>query len=184
MCEEEPPVKALKFLQTQVASAVDHNNAKETEIFRSLLTHLLSPSPAVAPTSPSDSRPSTSSGSTVSSVEHEDTRETSPRPIKRSRAGKESTESGVWTSEISPAAAGADVSPSFLVGGTERLKEVTDPLEALFRGEDAQPTLSGPRYSQRTEVFENILSFISENEKQPTGSLLDLVEKDRCRIIV
>lgn len=192
MCEEEPPVKALKFLQIQVASVVDHSNPKETEIFRALLTHLLSPSPAISP-STSESRPSTSSassssestssGSTLSSVDHEDTRETSPRPVKRSRAGKESfAESEVWTSELS-AAADQSSFHSFLVGGAERLKDMTDPLESLVRGQDAESTLSGPRYSRRTEVFENILNFISENEKQPTGSLLDLVDKDRCRTI-
>uniref|UniRef100_A0A8H7Y6Q3 Muskelin N-terminal domain-containing protein n=1 Tax=Psilocybe cubensis TaxID=181762 RepID=A0A8H7Y6Q3_PSICU len=193
MCEAEPPVKALKFLQTQVASVVDHSNTKEAEIFRALLTHLLSPSPAISP-STSESRPSTSSsssssssssestssGSTASFVGHEDTRENNPRPVKRSRAGKESrAESEIWTSELSTDATLSSFS-SVLVGGADRLKGMTDPLEVLIRGQQAsEVTLSGPRYSQRTEVFENILNFISDNEKQPDDSLLDLVEKDR-----
>jgi muskelin len=41
LCEEGPPVQALKFLQTEVAAIVDHSTP-ETEVFRTLLTHLLS----------------------------------------------------------------------------------------------------------------------------------------------
>ncbi|KDR67554.1 hypothetical protein GALMADRAFT_258218 [Galerina marginata CBS 339.88] len=176
MCEEAPPVKALSFLQTQVSSVVDHANIKETEIFRSLLTHLLAPPPTP---SALESRPSSSSsGSTVGSLEHEDTRESSNRPTKRSRGATESSEGGVWTNELS---ATSDDPPAFLSGGAQRLRETTDQLEAIIRGEDAEPPLSGPRYSQRTEVFESILKFITESEKQPEDSLLDLVEKDRCR---
>ncbi|KIJ18371.1 hypothetical protein PAXINDRAFT_179243 [Paxillus involutus ATCC 200175] len=43
MCEEQPAVKALRYLQTDVPEVVDHNNPEETSIFRSLLTHLLAP---------------------------------------------------------------------------------------------------------------------------------------------
>jgi len=39
--------------------------------------------------------------------------------------------------------------------------------------------LSGTRFTQRTEVFEGLLKFVSDEEKQPSESLLDIVEKDR-----
>ncbi|KAF8971232.1 Muskelin N-terminus-domain-containing protein [Flammula alnicola] len=183
MCEEEAPVKALNFLQTQVSSVVDHSNAKETEIFRSLLTHLLSP--ASMSSSSLHSRVSSSASmasgsslsSSASSVEHEDSREVSNRPLKRSRAEREG--SGVWTNELSE-----DDSPKFMGGGMQRLRDMTDPLEAVIRGEDGESLLTGARYSQRTEVFESILKFVEDGEKQPSESLLDLVERDRCRVDV
>ena len=70
------------------------------------------------------------------------------------------------------------------------LRDLVDPLEAIIRDGGAEgatePTpslssLTGARYSQRTEVFEGILDFITDGEKQPSESLLDLIERDRCR---
>jgi len=189
MCEEESPVKALNFLQIQVSSVVDHSNTKETEMFRLLLTHLLtpSPSPLLSSSSKGQSRPhSTSTPSSASSIEHEDSREVSTRPTKRSRAERE--DSGVWTNEIPVEGDSFEVG-----GGAQMLRDMVDPLEAIIRGgvgggegvaESSSATMStlmGARYSQRTEVFEGILNFINDGEKQPSESLLDLVERDRCR---
>jgi hypothetical protein len=189
MCEEESPVKALEFLQTQVSSVVDHGNAKETEIFRSLLTHLLTPSllPLSAPAegrSGRSSTPTSSSSNTSSGLEHEDSREISPRPKKRSRAERKN--SGEWTNEIPVEGNSFDIS-----GGVQMLRDLVDPIEAIIRDgggtegvTEPAPSLSsltGARYSQRTEVFEGILSFITDGEKQPSESLLDLIERDRCR---
>ena len=42
MCEEQPAVKALRYLQTEVSEVVDHTDPEETSVFRSLLAHLLS----------------------------------------------------------------------------------------------------------------------------------------------
>ncbi|THH12462.1 hypothetical protein EW146_g7673 [Bondarzewia mesenterica] len=42
MCSDTPPVKALKFLQTEVSEVVDHSSPGETSTFRHLLSHLLS----------------------------------------------------------------------------------------------------------------------------------------------
>lgn len=44
ICEDASPIKALNFLQTEVSSVVDHQDPHESEIFRTLLTYLLSPS--------------------------------------------------------------------------------------------------------------------------------------------
>jgi len=187
MCEEESPVQALNFLQNQVSSVVDHSNAKETEVFRSLLTHLLTPSllPPSSPSEGSSGRSPTSASSpsnTTSGLEHEDSREVSPRPKKRSRP--ERKDSGVWTNEIPVEGDSLDVG-----GGVQTLRDVVDPLEAIIRDgaegvTEPAPSLSsltGARYSQRTEVFEGILAFITDGQKQPSESLLDLIERDRCR---
>jgi len=184
MCEEESPVKALNFLQTQVSTVVDHSNAKETEIFRSLLTHLLTPSLLPPPSSSEGHSASSSSSSNTSGLEHEDSREVSTRPRKRSRG--ERKDSDGWTNEIPVEGDSFDIS-----GGVQMLRDVVDPLEAIIRDEGkeegvAEPTsslsaLTGARYSQRTEVFEGILGFITDGEKQPSESLLDLIERDRCQ---
>lgn len=175
MCEEEAPVKALSFLQTQVSSVVDHTDTKETEVFRSLLTHLLSPPP----------RPSSSASVASSSqARREESRESSGRPRKRSRASS-SDGSWDWASERSPHSSSSPSPSRYADGGeTRRLRDMADPLESAVGGSDSGdgPLLSGARYSQRTEVFESVLKFIVDDEKQPSQSLLDLVERDRCRV--
>lgn len=200
MCEESPPVRALNFLQNEVSSVVDHRSAEEAEIFRSLLTHLLAPAPVPPDTtekmvsmstpshhhrhSPSHSPNSSNSTTTTASLEHEDSRESSSRPRKRSRGDpEEGSECGIWTNEIAE-----DDSQGFSNGGsTQRLWDMVDPLEAMIRGEgngggahpEPQSQLTGARYTQRTEVFEHLLKFIADSEKQPSDSLLDLVGGDR-----
>ncbi|KAJ3512938.1 hypothetical protein NLJ89_g3235 [Agrocybe chaxingu] len=125
MCEELPPVKALGFLQKEVASVVDHTNAQEEEIFRSLLTHLLSPPPWALSEKEKDNTKASSgslmsvtSESNSSTVEHEDSPSSSD------------SESGTWTNEITTS---ADVdSPSFVRGigsSIQKIRDVADPLE-------------------------------------------------------
>ena len=198
MCEEVPPIRALNFLQNEVSSVVDHRSAEETAMFRSLLTHLLAP-PVPVPThttekmasmstsshhdrhSPSHSS-DLSSSTTTTALEHEDSRESSSRPKKRSRSDPdEGSEGDVWTSEIAE-----DYSQGLGNGSSsQRLRDMVDPLEAMIRREDdcggggggapGVSRLTGARYSQRTEVFEYLLKFIADSEKQPSDSLLDLV---------
>ena len=48
MCKEQPAVKALRYLQTEVSDVVDHTNPGETSVFQSLLMHLLSPSAVIS----------------------------------------------------------------------------------------------------------------------------------------
>ncbi|KAF9526572.1 Muskelin N-terminus-domain-containing protein [Crepidotus variabilis] len=100
-----------------------------------------------------------------------------------------SEESGVWTNEIpadlpvdenAPALDGKSP-PSSATSSTfeaRHLREVVDPIESNIRGEDAQKErpLSGTRYTERTEVFEALLKFVDEGERQPKESLLDLVD--------
>ena len=143
-----PQIQALAFLQGEVASVVDHSDAAETEIFRSLLTHLLTPrSPTLVPkTYPS---------------EHED----SP-PRKRSRANTPEDDS--WTNDITR------IAPKPRVTGMEwvdpqALRSVQDPLEP--GGEE----MGEERFRQRSELFETLLEYVSAGAKQPDGSLMNLI---------
>jgi hypothetical protein len=56
MAALEPPVRALKFLQSEVSEVVDHDDPDEGAIFRGLLEHLLESKP---PTFAVDMQPST-----------------------------------------------------------------------------------------------------------------------------
>jgi len=180
MCEDSAPLKALQFLQTEVSSVVDHKNAKETEVFRSLLMHLLSLPPPPSPTTtteatepppemvrtPSDSSESTGSESTATSL-----REGSTRPRKRSRGSG----NWGWTNELGLEDEGEAGSPDVGVrSSVQALRGVPDPIEG-----PAGEELSAERYAQRMEVFEGLLEFVGdgEGEKQPSESLLDLVER-------
>ncbi|KAK0240471.1 Muskelin N-terminus-domain-containing protein [Armillaria nabsnona] len=145
MSETVSQVKALAFLQTDVSSVVDHNDPTETELFRSLLTHLLTPQP---PALVAQKYPS----------EHED----SP-PRKRSRPNTPEDDTEVWTNEV------AIKSPM------ERLSISGD---LLRRAAEPEGEVDAERFKQRTEVFEELLGYVSSDAKQPDGSLLDMVDAD------
>jgi hypothetical protein len=51
-------------------------------------------------------------------------------------------------------------------------------VEELRARDDVSPPVSGARYAQRMGVLENLLEFISEEHKQPSGNLLDMVDRD------
>lgn len=157
MCEDMPPIKALSFLQTDVFAVVDHSDPVETDVFRSLLTHLLSPAPS---SSSSPSPPQESS-------EHAD----SP-PRKRSRSN---TPDGRWTDQLDDD--DESTTNSTRTVDPNALKDIEDPIENHARGGDAGK-LTSKRFSQRDEIFESLLEFVSEGDKQPQGSLLDMVDGD------
>ena len=196
MCQDSNPVKALGFLKTKVYEVVDHSNPKETETFRSLLTHLLSP-PTPKSLSPraSQAGSSESAGGESSHMDHD------TRSRKRSRSDiEDDEESGEWTNEIPRLHISPDRGGRGPGGTIERIKDMTDPYEftldsasaaAQIGSEQSQDhdgasdvmmtpdgRLSGETYTQRTEVFEDLLKFISEEAKQPQQNLLDLVEGD------
>ncbi|EJF65436.1 hypothetical protein DICSQDRAFT_79600 [Dichomitus squalens LYAD-421 SS1] len=156
MCEDGPPIKALTFLQTRVSSVVNHEDPDEAKVFRALLSaHLLAAPP----------RPATASGSGTSTPSSIDVsaaatataaRADSPPPRKRSRP-----------STPNPAALEA---PS--VGGPSVLRLDEDPAE-----EGGSPP-SPERYRQRTAMFEQLLSFVNEDAKQPDLNLIDMLSTD------
>jgi len=191
MCESfAPPVNSLAFLQKDIASVVDHQNKSEEEQFRSLLTHLLSPS------SQRDKNPSLLSSmihstlpheSASLSSKHEDTQEGCSRPRKRSRSepdpeeksssSSSGEENGKWTNDLSLLSVRATESSSNLVSGAKD----TDPAKSRLRAQQVEKEKfwSGTRYRQRTEVFESLLKFVKDGEKQPDDDLLDLVESNK-----
>ncbi|KAF8070082.1 Muskelin N-terminus-domain-containing protein [Lyophyllum atratum] len=174
MCEDAPPIKALSFLQTEVSAVVDHTDAEETNVFRSLLTHLLSPSIP----SPS-SQPPSSAPSPYSRLKSSPSSDGSP-PRKRSRPDTPDTDiDGPWTDQLDEDESGA--THGVRAVNPQALKEVEDPLEREVRDAEVgvgAGKLTAARFSQRNEVFESLLEFVTESEKQPTGSLLDVFGVD------
>ena len=172
MCEDSPPVKALSFLQNEVSSTVDHNNAEESAVFRSLLSHLLMPS--MTPASVPSRHPSTNSasGGRESGPQNCDT-----RPKKRSR---QSTPEEAWTSKLdedevaAEGASSSDSETSSLFASHSLLTFEEDPEERGIRG-SGTASLSAERFQQRSEVFESLLEFVGQDAKQPSGSMLDMM---------
>ncbi|KAG2135782.1 Muskelin N-terminus-domain-containing protein [Suillus clintonianus] len=169
MCEEQPAVKALRFLQTEVSAVVDHKSPEETSVFRALLGHLFS-----TPITTDDS--STESTGTPK----DDTLEEPPK--KRSRPN---TPDEAWTSRLDDEdddeMPGASTSATVASSGQKRryalLSMEEDPEETALRDASTKP-LSPERFRQRTEVFESLLQFVGEDGKQPMGSLLDMVDAE------
>lgn len=159
MCEEQPAVKALRYLQTEVSDVVDHTNPEETSVFRSLLAHLLTPSALIS--------------------------DPSEPPKKRSRPN---TPDEVWTNVIDgeddDGQHGSHTPPESIPrastpGKRNRavLQMDEDAVETRMR-EEGKKAVSAERFSQRTEMFERLLVFVGEEVKQPQGSLLDLVDAE------
>lgn len=166
MCEDGSDVEALAYLQTEVGSVVNHDNAEEAINFRSLLSHLLA--------LPSRSKPTSAGNDAMSHSEPPSTLSEQP-PRKRSRplslSDKNAASSTVVDRDdtMTTESDSSNVIPRSVV----RLEE--DPTENdLHSG----TTLSGERYKQRTEVFERLLQFVNEEAKQPQKDLLDLVDMD------
>ncbi|KIY73013.1 hypothetical protein CYLTODRAFT_342854 [Cylindrobasidium torrendii FP15055 ss-10] len=146
MSETEGQIQALGYLQNDVSNVVDHADSEETDVFRSLLTHLMTPSlPISEPeTPPSD-------------------RDLSPR--KKSRPN---TPEDAWTSEIECA-----LTPRLTTNKLDMLDALPDPLE---RRENADAEMDAERFRQRTQLFEAILEYVDADAKQPDKDLVDLVD--------
>ena len=228
MCEEQPAVKALTFLQNEVSNVVNHSDIKESDEFRSLMRHLLAPSANVGLSSRTSSTSTLRAGSTASfrgptsDVKNESrkshdsyNRDTRAAELVNRRdrifdldedmeeeedendaeqeqgSGSEDEDDWGWTNDISKFGKNVEREDSdgsmiedagiTLFVNPDALLDVPDATEFRSRGKRAenategQEIPSGLRYQQRTEVFEALLEFIGEEEKQPSGSLLDLV---------
>lgn len=193
MCEEQPAVRALNFLQTEVCSVVDHSSTEEAALFRSLLTYLLNPAARCRPITPGRGR---GHGHGQSQQHQEGSR-------KRSRSEEDWTNrlSGEWDEDVDMTNGASEAS-----SGITTLTIGEDPLEQSLRNSlastsnppdtspspddrhsasglvaastatpDELPPPSPPRFKQRVEVFETLLEFINDNAKEPSGDLLDCV---------
>lgn len=203
MCEEQPAVKALSFLQTEVYSVVDHGSMDEAASFRSLLTHLLNPTSRSRPATPGIGTRRQGHGHGQGHQHQEGSR-------KRSRSEDD------WTNRLS-GESDEDVDMSNAAsGGSDGVTTLTieeDPLERSLRTRlpstsisaststsipdpssasdgppsapglvasvptqplaDQPPAPSPVRFKQRVEVFEALLEFINEEAKEPSGNLVD-----------
>ncbi|KII92653.1 hypothetical protein PLICRDRAFT_480070 [Plicaturopsis crispa FD-325 SS-3] len=94
------------------------------------------------------------------------------RPIQSGGSRSDTPESS-WTNKL------GDDNENMDDGTTDSdfLMSQEDPEERNLRGEGAVP-LNVDRFQQRTEVFETLLRFVDESAKEPSGSLLDLVERN------
>ncbi|KAJ3533193.1 hypothetical protein NM688_g7313 [Phlebia brevispora] len=178
LCMTGPQIKALTYLQTEVSAVVDHSDAEETRVFRSLLSHLLVPSP-------------------FSVTKNEDTETTPVAPAKRRYSNEEDS-----PMKVSPEGSSADIgsqegkmdkdedmeespsasehkAPSEGVATTDAPRPVVsmeeDPIERELVGGKAP---SAELYRERTAVFEQLMTFVNEDAKQPDKDLLKMIKVD------
>jgi len=166
MCSSTPQeqVKALNFLRKEIHSAVDHTDPIEAADYRALLTYLLMPTPFTPTRRPSDGEEGTEP------------------PRKRSRP---SSPEETWTSDLEtsmevPAVdedraltPAPSISPPSPPRRWALLKMDEDAEERCLRKEGS--AVSADTFRQRTKVFESLMAFVSEEDKQPEGSLVDFM---------
>ncbi|KAJ7680656.1 Muskelin N-terminus-domain-containing protein [Mycena polygramma] len=157
MCEDVSDVKALTFLRSSVFPVVNPDDHEEAESYRGLLTYLFAPKSPVMSSHPHLKTPPSSS-------DHED----SP-PRKRSRPNTpEDTEMTAPMEDEDLPVPAAKI-PPFEV---QLMRETEDPEESRGGG----TAVSATRFQQRNALFEALLEFVSEEAKQPDGSLLGALD--------
>ena len=149
LCEDSTPIKALSYLQTEVSAVVDHSDAEETRIFRSLLSHLFSP--VATETPPSKKR-------TRDEYASEDTSKPSDEDDLMQEDGSADSQDTATPTTSTPG-----------VRIHENLPEKTSEGSGL-------PTPN--RYKQRTDVFEKLMAFVNADAKQPEKDLIRLINVD------
>jgi len=204
MCDEQPAVRALSFLQTEVHSVVDHSSTDEAALFRSLLTHLFNPSPRSRPATPGSgvrrqgyghgqnhqhqegsrkrSRSADSWTNRLSGESDEDVDMNLAAPEDSNGATLTSEEDPLEQTLRSPLAPGPTAaSTSAAIPGSSQTpsnpSHVSGPVVSLPNPTmaDQPPAPSPIRFKQRVEVFEALLEFINEDAKEPSGNLLDCI---------
>ena len=161
MCEDSEPVRALTFLQTQVSAVVDHTNPEETNVFRSLLTHLLVPATRSTPKA-SLPYPTRTGDSSVTPAR------------KRSRPDTP-TESEEQDEVMADETTGKKADTLLVMEGLTLFKP--DLIE--YKHSPDKVKVSEARFRQRTEVFEELMKFVNEDVKQPERDLFSLINIDQ-----
>ncbi|KAJ7451722.1 Muskelin N-terminus-domain-containing protein [Mycena galericulata] len=156
MCEDVSPAKALNFLRTRVLPVVDQDDPVETETYRGLLSYLFTPT-----TPPMSSHPHLKTPS--SDYDHED----SP-PRKRSRPNTPEDSEMLTPPAVDVPAPAAKIPPF----DVQLVKETADPAET----KGGAAAISAARFQQRNALFESLMEFVSEDAKQPSGSLLGALD--------
>lgn len=172
------------FLQTQVSPVVNHDDQRETEDYRSLMTFLLAPKAAAPSIVPSLLPTSVSASNTPSPLSDTGSAESIADGWTRMGSRGSTPSDGAWSNEIVEIS-DDDTEPFNRVShpklSAELLRSLEDPLEKKHRGSGKGTAMSAERYAQRTEVFEGLLEFVSEWDKEPSGSLLDFVTRNDSR---
>lgn len=181
MCEDSTPTKSLKFLQTKVSPVVNHDDQKETEDYRSLMTFLLAPKASIPSLVPPLLSTSTSISTTPSPLSDSGSTESVTDGWTRMKSRESTPDDSGWSN-----VGDDDDNESFGRGSyprlsAEMLRSVEDPLEKKQGGARKGMAMSTDRYAQRTEVFESLLEFVNEGDKEPSGSLLDFVTRNDWR---
>ncbi|KZT10880.1 uncharacterized protein LAESUDRAFT_643350 [Laetiporus sulphureus 93-53] len=153
LCEDVSTVRALAFLQSEVASVVNQNDPEEAQLFRSLLAHLLTAPPQLEP----------SNGTKASGAEPES--DVPSEPLPEQEEDEEMEDATGHEEDVGGKSKSA--------GPIIRLDK--DPME---KASDGRSPPSAVRFKQRTEVFEKLLIFVNEDAKQPDANLLDMVHID------
>ncbi|KAF7305989.1 Muskelin-N domain-containing protein [Mycena chlorophos] len=154
MCDDGAQVKALRFLRNSVLPVVNQHDEEENADYRGLMAYLVSPPAPISTTHPHLKTPS-------SATDHED----SP-PKKRSRPNTpEDTEMPAAPPLTEPVAK----IPPFDV---QLVRDSEDPEES----KGGAVPVSTARFQQRNALFEALLVFISQDAKQPTGSLVNALD--------
>ncbi|THH02259.1 hypothetical protein EW026_g555 [Hermanssonia centrifuga] len=163
LCANAPPLKALAYLQTDVSSVVDHSDAEETRVFRSLLSHLLIPSAVTisAPATPPVVKPY-QGGSPMKT--------TPDKELEEDEAMTDS-DTGVLASKSGGEAIDAtrDLERPLVISMDR------DPEEKDING--GIPS-SAEQFKQREKLFEMLMEYINEDAKQPDRDLMRLINVD------
>ena len=165
MCDGPSPVRALAFLQNEVAAVVDHDSMEEAAVFRSLMSHLLTPPPP--PSVPAEATMTEAEGISEPSTPSDD---------------------AVWTSELPDDEDTVMVDASLEVGAPKPPKVVkASGTRSAGRDDSYELQLRGGRplaesvFQQRTQVFEKLLEFVNADAKQPSGSLLEMLNDEKLQ---
>ena len=167
MCEDNALTQAVMYLRTQVLSVVNHDDQKETEDYRSLMTFLLAPKSLVTTVFPSLSQTSSTSGN-LSSLSIESIGDAWTRMKSRTGTQDKNEYAEPLDEEVN----------SFSRISVPKLRSSEDPLEKHQGDTEKSNAMSADRYAQRMEVFESLLEYVNDWDKEPPGSLLDLVTRN------
>lgn len=161
LCEDATPLKALSYLQTEVSAVVDHGNPEEATVFRALLSHLLLPP-----------------GSDI------------PAPLTRKRTREDSPIASTRPSNSEDDPMTAFSSPAGMESPPTQDAEQDSTRHSLISfaedPDEIAPTSGNPpsamRFRQRTTVFEQVMTFINADARQPEKDLLLMINVDQSEV--
>ncbi len=157
-----------------MSSVVDHSNTEETTIFRALLSYLLVP-PIDVPKNeahlvPTQPQSTMEQGSPMKIVHDERGVEEIEQDFKLDK--DEEMEEPSCVPRHEEVSTGRQ--PTVVVRPAVNMEE--DPIERELN--DGKPP-SAELYKERTAIFEELMTFINEDAKQPDKDLLKLISIDQ-----